>query len=725
MKEKPPVLVVILDTMRADFLDHPDLHSALPTLNKLLQESIVFTRAYSPSHWTLPSHASLFTGIAPVENEAVPPQLRLRDDVPTIAEVYRRQGYTTRCVTCNPFLSERFGMTRGFDFVWSPPIRPATFGFRFAVDLLSRVSTQFGRVSTVARNVTELATGAIRSSPRADNGLKAALSYAARVFQENGTAHFVVMNFMEAHDPYHGRGDFSTLRSRIKLADIFARWDRLRFSVMSGRRTLDENERKAVHQIYWSNVRYMDAELGSFLEQLPSHILDEGFLVVVSDHGQGLGDNGRLDHITGLGEDLIHVPLIVRPPGGVPQQRLSFPIEITRLFSLLESIPSDPTNAVSGFIGQSKEHHAVVSIAFGQMVPYVWRLKGRDPVTASDLLSFSADNSHPAVACVANGWKLICHLGRRDDELYHLDVDPLEQGDVATQGGDQLEALHQELKRRILSRSPRTSREALPDSLPLVAKREISTIVLRNALTLGRRPVLVWTGGKDSTIALHLAQGLVRREGMEMPPLLFINHGQHFDETHSFVGEIVEKEGLTLVVAENERLLRAMHGGAATISIDQLDSENQEEVLRAGFTGSEIPLNLKTAVGNHLLKTVPLSRSILEHGFDMVITGIRWDENPARAVEVFFSHRENPEHTRVHPILHWTEREVWRYTLDNDLPVHPLYKRGFRSFDGVRDSLPTDAKPAWEQDLSGSPERAGRAQDKEHIMQRLRELGYF
>ncbi len=101
----------------------------------------------------------------------------------------------------------------------------------------------------------------------------------------------------------------------------------------------------------------------------------------------------------------------------------------------------------------------------------------------------------------------------------------------------------------------------------------------------------------------------------------------------------------------------------------------------------------------------------------------RWDENPARSTEVFFSPRKS--HTRVHPILLWTEREVWDYTLEHGLPIHPLYAEGYRSFDGVKDSKPTDTRPAWEQDLEGSEERAGRAQDKERIMERLRALGYF
>ncbi len=161
------------------------------------------------------------------------------------------------------------------------------------------------------------------------------------------------------------------------------------------------------------------------------------------------------------------------------------------------------------------------------------------------------------------------------------------------------------------------------------------------------------------------------------------------------------------------------------VSFDNLDTENQEEALKAGLDRTEVPLTLETAVGNHLLKTVALKRALRKNGFDTVITGIRWDENPARSTEVFFSSREDPPHTRVHPILHWKEREIWTYTLKNGLPIHPLYVQGYRSFDGARDSKPTDTRPAWEQNLEASAERAGRAQDKEEVTEKLRDLGYF
>lgn len=104
---------------------------------------------------------------------------------------------------------------------------------------------------------------------------------------------------------------------------------------------------------------------------------------------------------------------------------------------------------------------------------------------------------------------------------------------------------------------------------------------------------------------------------------------------------------------------------------------------------------------------------------------MRWDENPARASETFFSPREDPPHTRVHTILLFTERDIWEFTLGNRLPVHPLYYKGYRSLDDKYETKKVSDKPAWEQNLENTPERVGRAQDKGNIMEILRRHGYM
>lgn len=495
--------------------------------------------------------------------------------------------------------------------------------------------------------------------------------------------------------------------------------------VMGGRLDIPQGKRQILKQIYWENVKYLDSQLASFFAALPNGFLNESFLVVLSDHGQLLGERGKVGHATGLDEELLRVPLAIRPPGGGADMTISWPIDISMLFFLLGSLASGDPSALESWLDLIREQDLVFSEAHAGLVPHLYHLVGHDANHRADLIDFKNQQDYSALACVAGRWKLICHLGRKEDELYDLDSKLSEDVNLVTQKSDVTEKLHRKLAKRFAGTPSGMDTPRYTDALPLKAKTMIAGVVLEETLERAAKPALLWTGGKDSTLVLSLALETASKNGGTSPQLVFIDHGQHFDETWALMDSLVEKEGLKPIVARNDDLLEASRDTSDGVRLEMLDAENQEEALRIGFAEREVPLDLNTAVGNHLLKTVALNQAIRERGFDYVITGIRWDENPARSIEVFFSPRENPPHTRVHPILPWTEREVWTYTIEKGIPIHPLYSQGFRSFDGTKDSKPMSSLPAWEQDLETTEERAGRAQDKEEIMERLRSLGYF
>ena len=158
------------------------------------------------------------------------------------------------------------------------------------------------------------------------------------------------------------------------------------------------------------------------------------------------------------------------------------------------------------------------------------------------------------------------------------------------------------------------------------------------------------------------------------------------------------------------------------------------------------------------LKTEALKQTIEKHNFDALILAIRRDEHGIRAKERIFSPRnesfqwdyENqpPEvwnlytglsddktHMRVHPLLSWTELDVWEYIQQENIPVNPLYfaKEGkrYRSLGCMPCTEPTDSgadtieKIVEELKTTNQEERGGRQQDKENVMQKLRALGYM
>ena len=306
--------------------------------------------------------------------------------------------------------------------------------------------------------------------------------------------------------------------------------------------------------------------------------------------------------------------------------------------------------------------------------------------------------------------------------------------------------------------------EETPETYPTIqAKLRQGLEVLATALDAYRHPAIMWTGGKDSTLALYLVKELCDDLGMTPPPAIFIDHYQHFDVVHEFVERWSDRWAVELIYARNEDIGRYVetHGlePGDDIQVDALGDVNRHHIEHLlEYEEDTFRFLLDTYVGNHLLKTVALNETLESHGFDAIISGVRWDEQEARAEETFFSPRHDPEiyppHDRVHPILQFTERDVWDATWDfmvpdvvegypeghrrptsaddlpegitpDALPISPKYFDGFRSLGSEVSTKRTSDEPAWLQDLEGSTERAGRAQDKENLMKRLRELGYM
>lgn len=261
--------------------------------------------------------------------------------------------------------------------------------------------------------------------------------------------------------------------------------------------------------------------------------------------------------------------------------------------------------------------------------------------------------------------------------------------------------------------------------LPLEEKVEKAKEVVRKALGDYKKCVVAFTGGKDSTLMLWIIREACSEAEREVPELMFIDEGHVFEEALSFSREISERWGLRLRMVRNEDVMRLVSAPGETVRVSDLSGNNRRELRRLGFKGEEFVFDPESLVCNHLLKTVAMNDFIREEGVEAVFTGIRWDEHEARAGEIFFSPRDDPRHIRVHPILHFREKDVWAAIMSHDIPFNPLYARGYRSLGARGTTTRVSDKPAWEQDLESTRERAGRRQDKENIMRRLRDLGYM
>lgn len=212
-----------------------------------------------------------------------------------------------------------------------------------------------------------------------------------------------------------------------------------------------------------------------------------------------------------------------------------------------------------------------------------------------------------------------------------------------------------------------------------------SQAVLKEALErFPGRIALAWTGGKDSTTTLHLLKTLC---GGEVPiPVLNIDTSVKFPEIYEFRDRLAREWRLDLRIERNEEALKTLE-----IAKDKVECCFQ-------------------------LKARVIAESLRKYGWEALITGLRWDEQPERAKVDYFEPYDAPPHTRVQPILHFTELDIWSYIRSRNVPYCSLYHKGYRSL---------GCAPCTKMGAPDGAERAGRDQNKEEIMKRLRAMGYF
>lgn len=257
-----------------------------------------------------------------------------------------------------------------------------------------------------------------------------------------------------------------------------------------------------------------------------------------------------------------------------------------------------------------------------------------------------------------------------------------------------------------------------------------SIYIIREAFWEFKNPALLWSIGKDSTTLLWLCKKAFLGE---IPfPVMHIDTTFKFPEMYKFRDDWAKAWGLNLIIEKNQA------------AIDSGVNYNNKDA----FTCC------------HELKTVALQNAIAERGFDALYVGIRSDEHSVRAKERHFSPRDSQfqwdyknqsaeiwnhhystqdedKHIRVHPLLEWTELDIWNYIQREGIPINELYfaKNGkrYRSLGCMPITVPVEStadtleKIIEELKTSKTAERAGRAQDKEKafIMQKLRSLGYM
>jgi len=312
ISDKPDVLLVVIDTLRADHLQvYGHSVPTSPNIDAFAAQGLRYTQAGSPAGWTLPSFGAFATGRYPSGHGAglnsgeKNTQSALDPDVPTLAETLSGAGYRTGAIVTNPYLKRSFGISRGFD-TYSDALGLAHMPMFVQPLRMLNIPVMGGRYFYRPANIM----------------VDEALDWWTAT---EGGSRFLMLHLMDPHDPYNPPS---------KHVDV-----------------IGEPHSMEVMNLYDQEIHFMDHELGRILEAVGPETL----VFITSDHGDEFGEHEGAypkehhpftRHGHTLYEELLHVPLLVRGPGiapGVVKQPVrSFDVVPTIVaMADAETIPTD------------------------------------------------------------------------------------------------------------------------------------------------------------------------------------------------------------------------------------------------------------------------------------------------------------------------------------------------------------------------------------------------
>ena len=333
-KKVPYVILIVLDTVRADSLSVYGGQTLTKNLEKIALQSLVYENCVAPSPWTTPSHASLFTGLYPTEHGSIN---RIRRNVTsdnllptaldkkflTLAELFANNDYWTGAVVSNyGALHKTFGMNQGFelydaaknigDVLRSYPFRPL-------VHLFCHFTNVYPKFINPRRTADDITKEAFRA-------LKKLLP----------SPFFLFINYMDAHDPYRPPRPFDGYFLDTNWAQLY----KLKQSFLYAVEAIDSTAWNAFqYSQYQGAISFLDYNLGKFFRELQElNIYDSSLIVITSDHGELFGEHGFRLHGKPMYEGLVKVPLIIKFPFSQKTGREKKMISLADLYSIILSL---------------------------------------------------------------------------------------------------------------------------------------------------------------------------------------------------------------------------------------------------------------------------------------------------------------------------------------------------------------------------------------------------
>ncbi|MFQ5706802.1 MAG: sulfatase [bacterium] len=446
---KPNILLISIDTLRADHLScYGNRCRTTPNLDRIAEEGLLFTSAYTTASWTPPSHASMFTGLYPSQHGVVD-EYKLNARIPTLAEILSNNGYLTCGFSNNSMVGNIVGLDRGhqfFDEVW--------------------VGAEYSNI--VSRGLGFLGRKLVQLMGKSDEGAKVTTRRALKWLGENicGSMpfylfihHIDVHNPMKAPRPFRYRFLSAALKKKLDMAKIWRVADNP-LICLTDHLELNNDEIEALQCIYDEELAYVDFKIGQVLNFLRQrHVLDDTLLIITADHGEHFGEHNLYSHVASLYEPVLHIPMILRYPrlveGGMRSEKL---VQLVDIFpTVLDLLDLQYTGDLPlhsrSLLSEGHESRDLYAEWEGRVPHFVRNRLGKN-VHPEDLKLYTTKQN-----MIRSGkFKLIVNA-RDQAELYDLEQDPLEQTNLASAQPERVTELKNRLSNWLESNHTEKERE--------------------------------------------------------------------------------------------------------------------------------------------------------------------------------------------------------------------------------------------------------------------------
>lgn len=441
----PNIIFIVMDTVGAK---HMSLYGyprrTTPNLDRIAAECAVYDRCFAPSCWTIPSHASMFTGLYPSQHGAHEANFFLNSNRQHMVSVLKMAGYNTFGIVCNGLVSSESGLCRDFD-------KLKVFGGRGFAPLQDKFARSKGKAADgLLPRVTKVLTTKerileiikyfyetrnyqqgfqdllklvkyklnqyINPSPfhKSSNYTVTTVNLFNEILKEhynskNGAPYFFFLNFIEAHEIY---------KPPVRTRHFSRYYDRQSHRVYRFYKQSNSKLSALYNNLYDDEIYFLDqmmSKLWNIITQFPD--FDNTVVIVTSDHGEHFGEKGLYGHSLSLYNELIWVPLMIKFPKswamrGLDNRLVSLNDCYSTVLDLADSPFPRPESSLS-LLGGSMRDMVISQVIF----PGIWggQMKAKKETDSGFY--------PPTMAIINNNFKKIIEKNNNTLELYDLNKD--------------------------------------------------------------------------------------------------------------------------------------------------------------------------------------------------------------------------------------------------------------------------------------------------------------